>query len=127
MTGSSEADTVANRKPALAQPSKHENRDMPECPDDVLAALVLERDSAVRTERKLRAELDRALEELASLRQEIGLASEHDGIDLERRLANRELLLGETRAALEATHSSVSWRLTRPLRRGKRLLMWRLS
>lgn len=84
-----------------------------------------ERDGARRAEREHRVALDRALEELESLRGDPDATQEEKTKEIERQeralVRAQSALEGERRARAQL-QDSLSWRLTRPLRWGKRAL-----
>ncbi len=97
-----------------------------------IAAVERERDEARRTEREHRIALDRALEELEGMRGEAdGTRAEGDEYlegELERKeraLVRAQADLARTQSDLAGIRSSQSWKVTAPLRSGKRLFLSR--
>lgn len=100
-----------------------------------VAAAERERNESRRTEREYRIALDRALEELAGTRAHAGDTRAGGGEylegELERKeralvraqadLANQRSALARTQAELASISSSLSWKVTAPLRSGKRM------
>jgi len=100
-----------------------------------VAAAEHERDESRRTEREYRIALDRALEELAGTRAHAGRtrAGEDEYLEgeLERKeralvraqadLSHQRSALAHARADLASISSSLSWKVTAPLRSAKRL------
>jgi hypothetical protein len=86
--------------------------------DGAIAAVEAERNQARHEEREHRIALDRALEELWSAR---GDMDDGERQRVESALAQARADLAHERRALAGVYGSLSWRLTAPLRSGKRI------